>query len=91
MGNTWQTDAHRAFFEEHLTAFVTSSEEGTLKAFWPGILEKWFKSWPLSDPPHELVEKEGLKAKKIWKYREVEVSVAESTYYLLVLTLSTAG
>lgn len=77
MGKTWQSDDHKAFFDEYSTLYDSKHDEGKLKEFWPVVIEEWFKRWPLSDPPEELVAKEGVveKACKVWKARKIEVSI----------------
>lgn len=80
MGNSWQTEEQKVWFDKHLASFVRSSEEGKLKdVFWPAIVKKWFEQWPLSNPPAELVVKEGSveKAVSVWKSKKVEVSVTK--------------
>jgi hypothetical protein len=76
MPSSWQTQDHKAFFDEHLALYVRHRDEGKTKEFWSMIVEKWLKRWPLSEPPVALVAKEGsVKAQKTWKDRKVNVSV----------------
>lgn len=77
MGNSWQSQDQKDFFDEHFVSYVRNSDEGKLKEFWPGIIEEWFKRWPLSEPPPETVAKEETieKARKVWKGKKIEVSV----------------
>ena len=78
MGNSWQEEEHKAFFEEYLALFSSSRDEGTLRSkFWPMVTEEWFKRWPLSEPPSDLVESAGSaeKALKVWRDTQVNVSI----------------
>ena len=79
MGNSWQTDDHKRFFDEHLASYSRSFDKGQLKDFWPAIADEWFKQWPLGDIPPELVEKKGSveKAEKALKAKKMEVSVTQ--------------
>lgn len=76
---TWQTEEQRKFFEENLTSYVHSVEEGTTKYFWSDAVDEWFERWPLSDPSQELIEKEGSEeaARKVSKTKKIEVSIAQ--------------
>jgi hypothetical protein len=88
MGNSWQTQEQRQFFDKHLTLYCSNRDKGNLKEdFWPMIMEEWFKLWPLAEPPAELVEKKGPveKAQRVLKDRKIDVSVLERR---LVLTLT---
>ena len=78
MGKSQCTKEQQYFFEEHLTSFTSSSEEGKLKdSFWPMITEKWFKLWPLSEPTADLIKQEGTveKATRVLKAKKVDVSI----------------
>ena len=79
MGNSWQTPDQRDFFNEHLASYTRSSNEGKLKDFWQTVTDKWFVRWPLSEPPAELVMKEGTdeKACKAWKGKKIEVCTVQ--------------
>ncbi|KAF9782108.1 hypothetical protein BJ322DRAFT_1110992 [Thelephora terrestris] len=75
MGNSWQSEDQKEFFDEYLTSYCSSRDEGKLRdEFWPMVIEEWFKRWPLSEPPAELVEKKGTveKAKKVWKEKRID-------------------
>ena len=81
MGNSWQTQSQRDFFDKHLTSYNRSSGEGNLKdTFWLRVIKEWFELWPLSEPPSELVEKEGTleKARKAWRGKKIEVSTVRT-------------
>lgn len=79
MGNLWQAQDQKEFFDEHLASYVHNSEARTLKTvFWPPVLAEWFKRWPLSEPPSDLVGKEGsTKAEKMWRTKRVDVSATQ--------------
>lgn len=60
MGVSWQTPDQKAFIEDHIPLYIQHLESGTVKtAFWPDFFEKWFKSWPLSEPLPDIVQEEG--------------------------------
>lgn len=77
MGASWRTQEQEAFFDENLPSFVRSFEGGEVKEFWSKIVDQWFKRWPISTPPNDLVEKKGSaeEAAKAWKAKKVEVSM----------------
>jgi hypothetical protein len=80
MGNSWQTQDQKEFFDEHLASYCSIRDEGKLKeGFWPMVTEEWFKRWPLSEPPADLVEKKESveKAQKVWKEKKVDVSILD--------------
>lgn len=80
MGNTWQTKDQQEFFEEHLALYSSSRDGGKLKEeFWPMITEEFFKRWPLTEPPAELVGETGSieKAMKAWRDRRIGVSISQ--------------
>ena len=79
MGNSWQAQDQKEFFDKHLASYVHNSKAQTLKTvFWPPVLAEWFKQWPLSEHLSDLVGKEGLtKAEKMWRTKRVDVSAAQ--------------
>ena len=81
MGNSWQTPDQRDFFDKQLASYTRSCDEKKLKAFWQTVTDDWFKLWPLSEPPAELVAKEGTieKARKKWRTRKIEVSTIQNS------------
>lgn len=90
MPYSWQTQEQKAFFDEYLTLYCRTYDEGKLKElFWLSVTLEWFKRWPLSKPPAELIAKAGTveKAWKVWKSRKIEVSIAQWHLLRLELTL----
>ena len=81
MGVPWKTADQKAFVETHTPSYIQHVANNTRAAFWLDFLDKWFRAWPLGDPPVELVEKTGsvLMASRICR----ESKIAVSTIYLL--------
>ena len=92
MGNSWQTEDQKAFFNEHLPSFTRSSDEGSLKKFWLMVTKEWFECWPVSEPSPEFIEEKGTveKARKALKTRKTEVSIAQSCSFSTLTYSSTA-
>ena len=66
------------FIGEHLDSYARHSADGSLKtAFWPKLLDKWFKTWPIQEPSLQLIEDEGdaQNAKKAECINKTAVSV----------------
>ena len=82
MGISWQSPEQRAFFDKHFPSYIRAADEWSLRdSFWPKILDEWLKAWPLSEPPADLVQKEGLeKAEKIMKNKKVDVSTSQRRF-----------
>lgn len=78
MGNSWQTQGQKEFFNEHITLYCTIRDEGSLKDdFWPKVTEEWFKCWLLTEPLADLIVKKGTieKAQRAWKDKKIDVSI----------------
>lgn len=82
MGSSWQTPDQKAFFDKHLASYIHDAEDGDLQEFWKSILKEWFEAWPLSEPPAEVVQKEGTleKAQKAWKGKKISVSISQTRF-----------
>jgi len=78
MGVTWQTADQKTFIEEYYSSYSKHSADGTLKTvFWPGFLDKWFKAWPIPEPPPD-VEGGVQTAAKTERKRKIGVSTIYS-------------
>jgi len=79
-----QTPEQKAFVRKHISSYIHYADGKNLGEFWPGIMEEWFRTWPLSDPPADLVEKAGSleNAQKAWKRKKVEVSIPPTVFHL---------
>jgi len=90
MGASWQTPDQRIFIEDHFPSYLQHLAANTLNAFWPDLLKKWFKLWPLPDPEPTCDPAEGEDAKLKAVKSERSKKIAVSMVYVLTGTLTSA-